>query len=264
MKRFALVLLLALASCEAITGKPTKTAAGELYQSGDARYDDYFKKVHDEQVAASSWAEESKAAKKPLTTALNLPLTAGNSSILSAAKAKKDDAGVKSAAAETASAEAEFAKKQKENAERLDKLTNDGAELKKQTIEERKNMAAEKADPAAVDKKEEVKREMSAAVDAAANMRDDAAKGAAEAEKLVDGLKKELGVSGEAAAPKPAPKKEEPKGEKPASAPKKESAKKPAAKPAPASTSAQEKPEKPAPAPKPAPTQQPAGEEFTP
>lgn len=249
----------ALPACESFLSKPTKTAAGELYESGDAKYDSYFKKVHEEQVAAGNWSDESKAARKPITTALNLPPTASNSTILSAAKSKKDDHSVHGAAEETASAALSFAKKQGTNAERLDKLTAEGAELKRQAVEDRRNMAADKADPAKVEKKEELKREMGAAVDVAANLRDDARKGAKEAEELAKALQRELGVTGDAPPKKEEPvaaKKDEPPAKKPA-------AKKPAAKAAAAPAAGDDKPAE-KPAPKPAATQKPADEVFNP
>ena len=248
-----LLLCVALAACEGIGigGKPTKMASGELYQAGDAKYDGYLKKVHEEQVAAAEWPEQSKGARKPLTRALNLPPNAANAAIIEAAKSKKGDNAVHGAAEETAALERSFAEKQKVNADRLDKLAADGAELKKQATEDRRNMGAEKADPEKVEKKEEIKREVSAAAEIAANLRDDAKKGALEAEKLIDTLKKELGVVGDGAG---IPKKDdEPKKEEPA---KKDDGKKPDAK-KPDAKKPESKP-KPAPEPKPAPAPAPA------
>lgn len=263
-----LAMCLALGACEGIGGKPSKMSGGELYQAGDAKYDPYLKKVHDEQVAAAEWAEQSKGARKPITRALNLPPNASNSTIIDAAKAKKGDAAVQSAAEETAYLERSFAEKQKVNADRLAKLAADGAELKKQATEDRRNMGADKADPEKVEKKEEIKREVAAAAEIAANLRDDAKKGALEGEKLIDALKKELGVVGDGAGvakkdetPKkddgPPPKKDD--GKK-AEAKKPES--KPAKKPAAEKPAAEEKPE-PKPAKKPA-EKPPEGEVFNP
>jgi ribosome-associated protein len=250
-----------LPACEGLLGKPTKVASGELYESGEARYDGYFKQVHEEQIAAGSWAEESKAAREPLTRALNLTPTASNSTIISAAKNKKGDAAVQSAAEATTSAEIAFAKKQLENSERLEKLATEGVELKKQAVEDRRNMGADKADPDKVEKKEELKREISAAAEVAADLRDDAKKGAKEAEDLAQALKKELGVVGDGAG---IVKKDEPGADKdkddkddPAPAAKKPAAKKPAKKPAAAPPASE-----PRPAPKPAP--KPTEEVFNP
>ena len=194
---------MAMTACEGgFGGKPSKMSGGELYQSGDAKYDPYLKKVHEEQVAAAEWAEQSKGARKPITHALNLPPNASNATIIEAAKSKKDDAAVKAAAEETANLERNFADKQKVNAERLDKIANDGLELKKQATEDRRNMGADKADPEKVEKKEEIKREVSAAAEIAGHLRDDAKKGAAEGEKLVEALKKELGIAGDGSVSK--------------------------------------------------------------
>lgn len=265
MKLRILFMCLALAACEGIGigGRPSKMSSGELYQSGEDKYDPYLKKVHDEQVAAAEWAEQSKGARKPITRALNLPPNASNSTIIDAAKSNKADGAVRSAAEETAALERAFIEKQKVDADRLEKLAADGAELKKQATEDRRNMGADKADPEKVEKKEEIKREVSAAAEIAANLRDDAKKGALEGEKLIEGLKKELGIVGDGTGvvkkddpPKKdeaSPKKED--GKKPADA-KKPDAKKPESKPAskkPAADKPADKPaeEKPAPAKKP-------------
>lgn len=230
---------LALTACEGFGGKPSKMSGGELYQSGDGKYDPYLKKVHEEQVAAAEWVEQSKGARKPLTRALNLPPNAGNATILDAAKSKKTDGAVHSAAEETAALARSFMEKQKVNADRLDKLAADGAELKKQATEDRRNMGAEKADPEKVEKKEEIKREVSAAADIAAHLRDDARKGVVEAEKLIAGLKKELDVIGDGSVKAEEPKKDDKKEEKDEKKPEpkkhegKPSGKKPEAKPAP-------------------------------
>jgi len=194
------LLATALVACDGLAGRPTKVASGELYQSGEASYDDYFKKVHEQQVAAAGWSDESKAARAPLVKALDLAPTASNSTILSAAKKRKDDAAVKAAAEDTASAERAFAKKQNALAEGLDLLAEEGAKLRKQAIDDRRNMGADKADPEKVEKKEELKREVAAAADVASDLRSDARKGAKEAEDLADALKRELGVAGESAA----------------------------------------------------------------
>lgn len=264
MKLRTVLVVFALVACDGLMGKPSKMSSGELYEAGDPKYDSFLKKVHDEQVAAANWPEESKAARKPLTTALNLPPNASNSSILSAAKEKKGNATVQGAAEETAALEKAFAEKQRSNANRLDKLAHEGAELKRQAVEDRRNMGADKADPAKVDKKEEIKNEVSAAVEVAANLRNDAKKGVLDTERLIEGLKKELGIVGDGISKKddPAPaKKDEPKKDEP----KKPEAKKPATKPKPAEAKpAEDKPEKPAPAPKPAPTQKPPDEVFNP
>ena len=276
-----LCVAMAVAACEGgFGGKPSKMSSGELYQSGDGKYDPYLKKVHDEQIAAAEWAEQSKGARKPINRALNLPPNANNTTIIEAAKSKKDDAAVKSAAEETAALERNFIDKQKVNAERLDKLASDGAELKKQATEDRRNMGADKADPEKVEKKEEIKREVSAAAEIAANLRDDAKKGVTEGEKLIEALKKELGISGDGTVSKKddapakkddAPKKDDKKSDSKKDDGKKGDTKKPEAKPS--AKKPESKPaaaeEKPPAEKKPAPEKKPAekpseGEVFNP
>ena len=51
----------AISGCDLIL-QPTKVGNGQLYQSGDGKYDPYFNSVHQEQLAAANWPEESKAA----------------------------------------------------------------------------------------------------------------------------------------------------------------------------------------------------------
>jgi hypothetical protein len=172
-----------------LVNKPTKTAHGQLYQSGDSRYDAYFTTVHQEQVASSNWPEESKNARKPIIAALSLKANASNPTIFSATRDKKGDASLAHAVDETVSAERELAKKLSSAAERLDELLKKGEELKKQTVEDRRNMAADKADDKKVAQKDEVKNEMSAAVDAVDSMATDAKKGAKEAEELATKLR---------------------------------------------------------------------------
>lgn len=245
---------LALTACEGFGGKRSKMSGGELYQSGDTKYDGFLKKVHEEQVAAAEWTEQSKGARKPLTRALNLPPNAGNATILDAAKSKKADSAVHSAAEETAALERSFIEKQKVNADRLDKIAAEGAELKKQATEDRRNMGADKADPEKVDKKEEIKNEVAAAAEIAMNLRDDAKKGVVEAEKLIDGLKKELGIVGDGTVKAEEPKKDEPKKDE------KKEEKKPEPKKHDAKPAGKKPPEA-----KPAPSQKPAeGEVFNP
>ncbi len=64
-------LLGAVAGCAAL-GEPSRVRAGELYVAGSAKYDAYFGEVHAHQVAAATWPEERKLARKPLLDALKL------------------------------------------------------------------------------------------------------------------------------------------------------------------------------------------------
>ena len=178
----------ALAGCDLIL-TPTKTANGQLYQSGDGKYDPYFAQVHQEQVAAANWPDEAKASRKPIVTALDLRPGASNSTILAATRDKKGEASLGSAVEQTTAAESERARRLSATAAKLDDLQKRGEELKKQTIEDRRNLAADKADDKKVAKKDELKREMAAAVDVVESLADDARKGAKEAEDLASKLK---------------------------------------------------------------------------
>lgn len=259
MRLRVLVLALALgASVPALSGcdfvnTPTKVGNGQLYQSGDGRYDPWFVQVHQEQVAAASWPDESKAARKPIVTALDLRPGASNSTILSATREKKGDPGVGRAVDQTVAAERELARKLNAHQPRLERLLERGEELKKQAVEERRNMGADKADEKKVAKKEEIKREIGAGVDALDTMLTDAKRGAKEADELARKLRAAWTGKDEDEEP-PREEKKDDRDEK-----KEPVAKRPAPKPAPkpAEKAADEKP-----APKPA--QKPPDEVFNP
>lgn len=178
----------ALVGCDLVL-TPTKVANGELYQSGDGRYDAYFAAVHHEQKAAASWPDESKAARKPIVTALDLRPGASNSTILAAARSKQGDASLGAAVEQTTAAELELARRLNAAAAKLDDMLKRGEDLKRQTAEDKKNLGVDKADEKKSAKKDEVKREMSAAVDAVESMARDARKGAKEADELATKLK---------------------------------------------------------------------------
>lgn len=76
---FACVAALA-AACSILSG-PSRVREGALYRSGEARYDAYFKDVHDVQLAASGFTDEKKASRKPLVDALELTQDAADSTI---------------------------------------------------------------------------------------------------------------------------------------------------------------------------------------
>jgi hypothetical protein len=244
---------------------PTKVANGQLYTSGDGKYDPYFNQVHQEQVTAASWPDDSKAARKSIVVALNLRPGASNSTIFSAAREKKGDAALGSVIDETTSAERARSKKLTAASEKLDDLHKRGEDLKKQVIEERRNLAADKADEQKVKQKDELKREMTAAVEAVSTMMSDAKSGSKEADELARKLRGAWTGKDDEEAPPADPPKDEKKEEKPAAKPPlaKKPAGKPAAKPA-AATQPTEKPADEKPAPKPAPAQKPADEVFNP
>ncbi|MEO8878265.1 MAG: hypothetical protein ABI461_21910 [Polyangiaceae bacterium] len=55
---------------------------GELVETGEARYDAYFKDVHDMQVTSVGWSDERQAACRPLVDELRLPPDAVGVSIV--------------------------------------------------------------------------------------------------------------------------------------------------------------------------------------
>ncbi len=66
-----------LASCT-LFGQASRVKQGELVETGDARYDAYFKDVHDMQVTSVGWSDERQAACRPLVDELRLaPDSAG-------------------------------------------------------------------------------------------------------------------------------------------------------------------------------------------
>lgn len=176
-----------LAGCEVL--QPTKTAKGQLYQAGDSRYDPYFSSVHEEQLAAASWKDEAKHSRRPIVSALSLPADAANWRILNSTRDKKNAPSLGGAVEQTTSSEIQRAHHLTSIATRLDELQRRGSELKSQVVTERSNLGADKADPAKVAKKDEVKRELSAAVSAIDSLASDARKGAKEAADLASKLK---------------------------------------------------------------------------
>ncbi len=77
----ALPLLAMLVGCSILSGS-SKVKSGELYETGEARYDAYFKDVHDLQVAAVGWDDERKAACRPLVDVLRLSPDAADVSVV--------------------------------------------------------------------------------------------------------------------------------------------------------------------------------------
>lgn len=63
-------------------GGTSKVKAGELYETGEARYDAYFKDVHELQVASVGWGDDRKAACRPLVDVLRLPPEAADVSVV--------------------------------------------------------------------------------------------------------------------------------------------------------------------------------------
>ena len=193
----------ALLACD-LVNTPTKTAKGQLYQSGDGHFDSYFNQVHQEQVTASNWPDDSKQSRRGLVNALDLRAGSSNTAILGATRDRKGTASLGPTVEATITSERERAKKLAAAENRLEELLKRGEALKKEAIEDRENMGADKVDDAKVKHRSEVKREVTAAVDATETMRDDAKRGSAEADELATKLRSVWGGD-DAPAPIAAP-----------------------------------------------------------
>lgn len=55
-----------------LVGPKTRVAQGQLFASGAARYDGWFREVHSAQLAAAAWPDDRKQSRKALTQALGL------------------------------------------------------------------------------------------------------------------------------------------------------------------------------------------------
>lgn len=280
-KIFTVALCVALAGgCDLFLG-PSKTGQGQLYTANDPRYDPFFVDVHKSQVAAASWPDEQKAAKKPIAEALDLPATASYATIVSATKERKENrkgADIGSAIDATVQAHLDLAKKMNVEAERLSALAKKGDELTSSASDDRANMGADKADDDKVKKKVEIKHELSAAQSAAATLARQAKNTAREAEAFAVDVKRAY----DGKDPDRSTKSEEPKPEPPPAKPAETKAPEPppkppepppktAAKPAPPPKKAEAapKPKSEAPPPRPpkpspAPSQKPNDEVFNP
>ena len=77
------LLLLFVTAC-ALFEPQSKVKSGQLFQSGQAPYDDYFTKVHTLQVEAAGWSDDKKAARRNLIDALKIATDAVDVTILQA------------------------------------------------------------------------------------------------------------------------------------------------------------------------------------
>lgn len=68
-----------------LLGGPSKVRNGELFETGEVRYDAYFKEVHDLQVSSAGWVDDRKASRRPLVDTLKLTPEAADVSIVQAA-----------------------------------------------------------------------------------------------------------------------------------------------------------------------------------
>lgn len=295
MKRSILLLTAILAcsasqvSCAAFSS--SKVARGELYTSGDGRYDSYFAAVHQEQAAARKWNDERKATRKPLITALAAPSSVSDGYLTSATKDRVrniggdgavldlsgprvvraansgPDRGFFQASEETARAELGRARRLAALGAKLEALAKQGDGLKADA--DREFDGRVKADEKKSQHLREVRRELGEAASAMRGLASDARTQVDKAADFLDDLAYALGPTlvreasaRKAIVPEPAVQaakaEDEKKDDKKAEEAKAAAAKKPAAK---ASTKPAEKPapsEKPAPAEKPAPVEKPA------
>jgi hypothetical protein len=208
----------ALLACEVL--QPTKMGHGQTYESGDGKYDPYFASVHQEQKSAGGWPEEANTSRKSIVSALALKPDASNSRILREVRTKQGDSSLASAIEQTTTSETARARRLQGEAVRLDEVRRKGEDLKRQATAERENLGADKADREKRDKKDEVKREVSAAVDSVKNMAIDARNGARDAAELASKLK--AAWTGKAEDERPMLVVEEPKEEKKPEPPKEE------------------------------------------
>lgn len=269
-----------LAGCT-LFGGPSRVKQGQLVETGDARYDAYFKDVHDLQVTSVGWSDERQAACRPLVDELRLaPDAAGVSIVQETHERVKlvshdvgatkleitgDEAHVTAESPQKVDetsraffkmietcAHTELARSQalKEVPTRVDGIVRNGHALEPHIRDDFAKHGGRVA--------EDVQAEMTASFDALSDISKSARSGAREAEDFVADLQRAVGSS------QPAPK-EEIAEEKPAKKKKGEKAK-PAEKPAEKPATTAEKPTPPPaekPKPKPKPTASPS-EDFNP
>jgi hypothetical protein len=181
-------------ACE--TFGSSKVAQGQLYVSGDGRYDPFFESVHQQQVDAASWSDDRKAARKPITTAVEVTPNASEGAILDAlrqrAKTSADADKLKPAVEETKKADLDRIQKLRVAAEKLDALAKEGHEHVEEARHEYENRGADKADPDKSEKLRQVRKELSAATDICADLASDAKKSARAAEYFAEDMDRAL------------------------------------------------------------------------
>lgn len=75
-------LVMGLVTGCALFEPQSKIRSGQLFQTGQAPYDDYFTKVHALQVEAAGWSDDKKAARRNLIDALKIATDAVDVTIL--------------------------------------------------------------------------------------------------------------------------------------------------------------------------------------
>src|SRR5262249_40054150 len=79
------VVLRSAVACDMPT---SKVAQGQLYLSGEQRFDAYFRDVHAIQVWAAQWPEDKRQTRKPLVSILDLTPDAADVTIIQATHEK--------------------------------------------------------------------------------------------------------------------------------------------------------------------------------
>ncbi len=80
----AFCVLVVATSC-ALFEPQSRIKSGQLFQTGQTQYDDYFTKVHALQVEAAGWPDDKKAARRNLIDALKIATDAVDVTILQSA-----------------------------------------------------------------------------------------------------------------------------------------------------------------------------------
>jgi hypothetical protein len=83
--KWLVVAFVALVGCDMQQGK---VAQGQLYLSGEQRYDAYFRDVHAIQVWAAQWPDDKKQTRRPLLSILDLTPDAADVTIVQATHEK--------------------------------------------------------------------------------------------------------------------------------------------------------------------------------
>jgi hypothetical protein len=81
----ALLIVVTLSSGCNLLGGPSRVKSGELFETGNERYDAYFHEVHELQVSSIGWNDERKASCRPLVDALKLTPEAADVSVVQGA-----------------------------------------------------------------------------------------------------------------------------------------------------------------------------------
>jgi hypothetical protein len=219
---------------------PAAVSRGQLYQPGDPRYDAFFINVHDEQVDYRSWLSDAKAMKLPILTKLGLELDASSRIILETTAERRETPGLGEAVSETVARSLELARRLKPIAARVASMRLRGQELRRLVSEERAQSTGTGKGSGHAERLEQIRRELSAALDELETIATAAREHGAEAEALATKLRRAWTGKDEPPPPPPAPsattatkseetKKPEPSPRRPA--PRAPDAEKPASKP---------------------------------